>query len=168
MSGDIAVMNQAPKIVPEKEGKYLTFILAEEEYGIGLLKIKEIIGVKNITMIPKSPAYVKGVINLRGKVIPVIDLRIKFGLVAREYMNRTCIIIVEMAKAARKVMIGIIVDSVSEILKIKAVEIEDAPNFGNHWEMGYILGIAKIGGNVKILLDIDKVFRNDEVVTMEC
>jgi purine-binding chemotaxis protein CheW len=145
-----------------KEGKYLTFGLGGEEYGLEILKVKEIIGIMNITAVPQTPKYVKGVINLRGKVIPVIDLRAKFGMDFQDYNERTCIIVVDIVnKAANKVIMGIVVDSVSEVLNIKAEEIENTPTFGVKLNTDYILGMAKVKGTVKILLDIDKVLTSD-------
>jgi len=140
-----------------REGKYLTFGLAREEYGIGILKVKEIIGMMAVTAIPQTPAFIKGVVNLRGKVIPVIDLRLKFGMESIEYTDRTCIIVVEIRGKERKIQMGIVVDSVSEVLNIKPGEIEDTPVFGTEVDTDYILGMAKAGGGVKILLDIDRV-----------
>lgn len=140
-----------------REGKYLTFSLAGEEYGIGILKVKEIIGMMAVTAIPQTPAFIKGVVNLRGKVIPVIDLRLKFGMESIEYTDRTCIIVVEIRGKERKIQMGIVVDSVSEVLNIKPGEIEDTPVFGTEVDTDYILGMAKAGGGVKILLDIDRV-----------
>jgi purine-binding chemotaxis protein CheW len=148
-----------------REGKYLTFGLGSEEYGLEILKVKEIIGVMNITCVPQTPRYVKGVINLRGKVIPVIDLRLKFGMDAMEYNDRTCIIVVDIAgKTGKKTVMGIVVDSVSEVLNIKGEEIEDTPTFGATLETDYILGMAKVKGGVKILLDISKVLTTDVVM----
>jgi purine-binding chemotaxis protein CheW len=147
-----------------REGKYLTFSLSGEEYGIGILKVKEIIGMMTVTTIPQTPTYVKGVINLRGKVIPVIDLRLKFAMEAMAYTERTCIIVVDIGGAGRSpIRIGCVVDSVSEVLNIKAADIEDTPNLGSCREADFILGMAKLNGSVKILLDIDKVFRNEEL-----
>jgi purine-binding chemotaxis protein CheW len=140
-----------------REGKYLTFSLAGEEYGIGILKVKEIIGMMPITRIPQVPAFTKGVINLRGKVIPVVDLRLRFGMVEGEYAEKTCIIVVEVARDGAKLPIGIVVDSVSEVLNIRSGEIEDTPDFGSSLDTRYILGLAKLGSGVKILLDIDRV-----------
>jgi len=153
--------------VNNREGKYLTFTLAGEEYGIGILKVKEIIGMITITGIPQTPDYVKGVINLRGKVIPVVDLRLKFNIPAADYTERTCIIVVEIAKEIGHVLIGILVDSVSEVLNIKAGDIEDTPNFGTKLNTDYILGMAKTGGAIKILLDIDMVMNAEEVAALE-
>ena len=160
-------MDQAVKVVTEREGKYLTFTLAEEEYGIGILKIKEIIGMMPITTVPQTPEFVKGVINLRGKVIPVIDLRLRFGIGEIDYTERTCIIVVEIAGQAGTVLIGIVVDSVSEVLNVKGDDIEDTPTFGTKLDTEYILGMAKMEGGVKILLDIDRVLNTEEVGMLE-
>jgi purine-binding chemotaxis protein CheW len=157
-------MDQAVKVMANREGKYLTFCLAGEEYGIGILKVKEIIGMMAITSIPQTPGYVKGVINLRGKVIPVIDLRLKFGMETIGYTERTCIIVVDIKGDNRKIQMGIVVDSVSEVLNIKPGEIEDTPTFGAQMDTDYILGMAKVNGGVKILLDIDKVLGAEEMV----
>lgn len=140
-----------------REGKYLTFSMAREEYGIGILKIKEIIGMLPITSVPQTPEFVKGVINLRGKVIPVIDLRLRFAMAAQDYNDRTCIIVVEISTEEANVTIGIVVDSVSEVLNIKQEDIETTPRFGTSLNTDFILGMAKIDGRVKILLDIDSV-----------
>jgi purine-binding chemotaxis protein CheW len=158
--------SQPEKAAAGKEGKYLTFTLAGEEYGISILKVKEIIGLMSITMVPQTPDYVKGVINLRGKVIPVVDLRLKFGMPAMDYTERTCIIVVEIRTGGASILIGIVVDSVSEVLNIKAGEIEETPNFGSRLQTDYILGMAKSGEGIKILLDIDRVLRADELEVM--
>jgi purine-binding chemotaxis protein CheW len=118
------MVDPAVKLMEKKEGKYLTFTLADEEYGIGILKIREIIGMMPITTIPQTPQFVKGVINLRGKVIPIIDLRQKFGMESIDYTDRTCIIVVEIDGTVGNVQIGIVVDSVSEVLNIKKEDIE--------------------------------------------
>ncbi len=151
-----------------KEGKYLTFELGGEEYGLEILKVKEIIGIMDITSVPQTPEYVKGVINLRGKVIPVIDLRLKFAMESLEYNERTCIIVVDIAgKSGNSVMVGIVVDSVSEVLNIRNDEIEDTPSFGAKLDTEYILGMAKIEGEVKILLDIDRVLSTSEIPVVD-
>ncbi len=151
----------------EKEGKYLTFSLAEEEYGIGILKIKEIIGMMPITSVPRTPDFVRGVINLRGKVIPVIDLRLRFSMPEKEYTDRTCIVVVEIGGQSIEMIIGIVVDSVSEVLNITHEEIEETPAFGTSLDTGYILGMAKVEGGVKILLDIDTVLSSEEMVYLQ-
>lgn len=160
-------MNQAVNAMADREGKYLTFALADEEYGIGILKIKEIIGMMPITTVPQTPEFVKGVINLRGKVIPVLDLRLKFGMEEIDYTERTCIIVVEIEGASGIILMGIVVDSVSEVLNIKGDEIEDTPSFGTGLDTDYILGMAKMEGGVKILLDIDRVLSEKEIVFIE-
>lgn len=160
-------IDQAVKAMHDREGKYLTFSLAEEEYGIGILKIKEIIGMMPITTVPRTPEFVKGVINLRGKVIPVMDLRLRFGIEEIDYTERTCIVVVEIEGTSGTVMIGVVVDSVSEVLNIKGEDVEETPTFGTKMNTEYILGMAKMEGGVKILLDIDQVLSEDEIVDLE-
>jgi purine-binding chemotaxis protein CheW len=145
------------EMMQEKEGKYLTFALAHEEYGLEILKVREIIGYMDITALPQTPAYIKGVINLRGQVIPVVDLRTKFGMETAEVTDQTCIIVVEITQSGRKFNTGIVVDRVQEVLDISGNDIEEAPQFGSSVDTDFILGMAKIGESVKILLDIDKV-----------
>ncbi|MFH1076158.1 MAG: chemotaxis protein CheW [Pseudomonadota bacterium] len=164
---DRASMSESIKTMTDREGKYLTFSLANEEYGIGILMIKEIIGMMPITPVPQTPEFVKGVINLRGKVIPVIDLRLKFGMQAIGYTERTCIIVVETETDRGHVLMGTVVDSVSEVLNIKATDIEEAPSFGTKVNTDYILGMAKMGGGVKILLHIDKVLSSEELALLD-
>jgi purine-binding chemotaxis protein CheW len=161
------MMDSGQHTAARREGKYLTFSLDKEEYGIGILKVKEIIGMIPITMIPRMPLYVKGVINLRGKVIPVIDLRLKLSMAEAGYTERTCIIVVEISGESGQVLIGIIVDSVSEVLNVKGTDIEDTPAFGAKLDTEYILGMAKIGGRVKILLDIDKILSKQEIMIVK-
>ncbi len=139
-------------------GKYLTFVLGQESYGIAVLKIREIIRTVGITAVPQMPDYVKGVINLRGKIIPVVDLRIRFGLDRAETTERTCIVVVQVDLASgAKLQMGLIVDAVEEVINIGQADIEETPDFGARLETDYILGMAKIKGVVKTLLDIDKV-----------
>ena len=167
MAENNKIMNQAMTSMTEKQGKYLTFFLAGEEYGIGILKIKEIIGMMPITSVPRTPEFVKGVINLRGKVIPVMDLRLKFNIEKMDYTERTCIIVVEISGQSDTVQIGIVVDAVSEVLNIKAEDIEEAPTFGITLDIDYILGMGKVGKGIKILLDIDRVLNNEELFSLE-
>ena len=143
--------------VQELAGKYLTFSLGSEEYGVGILKVREIIGVMEITAVPHTPPYIKGVINLRGRVIPVLDLRIKFGMPPKEYDERTCVIVVEVQGRTDPVQVGMVVDSVSEVANIVAGEIEPPPSLGASRETENILGMAKLKGSVKILLDVNRV-----------
>jgi len=139
------------------EGKYLTVQLAAEAYGIAVLKVREIIRMQKITPVPQMPEFVKGVINLRGRVIPVIDLRVKFGLEA-QFTERTCIVVVQVRLANDSVVqMGLIVDSVEEVVHVPATEIELTPEFGTRVDTTYLLGMAKVKGDVKTLLDIDRV-----------
>ena len=144
-------------------GKYLTFALAQEEYGVPVLKVREIIKMMDITGVPQVPSHVKGVINLRGKVIPIVDLRLKFNLPTQDYTERTCIIVVEVELQSRRVMLGMIVDYVSEVLNISNDEIEPMPDFGERLDTEYMHGVAKIKGTVRLLLDLDKVLSADTV-----
>jgi purine-binding chemotaxis protein CheW len=156
-----------PLKADQRAGKYLTFRLGNEEYAVQVLRVREIMGIQEITAVPQTPSYVKGVINLRGRVIPVIDLRLKFGLPEIEYTQRTCIIVAQIeSQAAGKLQIGVIVDCVSEVLTLQAGDIEDTPDFGNGVDTNYLLGMAKIKGKVKILLDIDRVLSAQEVQSM--
>jgi purine-binding chemotaxis protein CheW len=142
-------------------GKYLTFMLGREEYGLPVLKVREIIKVMDITHVPQVPAHVLGVINLRGRVIPVIDLRRKFGFADQAHTERTCIIVAEVELAQTTVMMGVVVDAVSEVVNVAASEIDSAPDFGGQNATDYILGLAKVKGGVKILLDLDRVLGSD-------
>ncbi len=148
------------------EGKYLTFILAGEEYGLEILKVREIIGLMDITVVPRTPPYVRGVINLRGKIIPVVDLRVKFGMDAVEDTEETCIIVVEVAQNDKSVEMGSLVDKVSEVLDISGDDIEDAPSFGNGFDANFIMGMAKAKDSVKILLNIDAVLSGEEIIDL--
>ena len=141
-------------------GKYLTFALGQEEYGLEILKVREIIGYMDITSVPQTPSYVKGVINLRGQVIPVVNLRLKFGMESIERTEETCIIVVEFSQKDQQISTGIIVDRVSEVLDISAQDIQESPEFGSKVDTEFILGMGKIGDTVKILLDIDKVLNS--------
>jgi purine-binding chemotaxis protein CheW len=146
-----------------RAGKYLTFQLAKEEFGIRVIKVREIMGLQEITAVPQTPAHIKGVINLRGKVVPVIDLRLKFGLDAAEYTQRTCIIVTQVQGESGPIPMGIVVDGVSEVLNLTAQEIEDTPDFGEAVTGQYLLGMAKVKGKVKILLDIDRVLSSHDI-----
>lgn len=142
-------------------GKYLTVVLDNEAYGIAVLKVREIIRLQKITPVPQMPVFVKGVINLRGRVIPVIDLRIKFGLAA-ELAERTCVVVVQIAlDAGRNVQMGLVVDSVEEVVSLTGAEIEPTPEFGARIDTSYLLGLAKVKGVVKTLLDIERVVAPD-------
>ncbi len=151
----------------ERAGKYLTFVIGKEEFGVGVLKVREIMGIQDITAVPQTPCYLKGVINLRGKVIPVIDLRLKFGLPSIDYTQRTCIIVVQVYSGTAILPMGIVVDEVSEVITLAPGDIEDTPDFGSNVATAYILGMAKIKGNVKILLDINEVLTSQEIHGLE-
>jgi purine-binding chemotaxis protein CheW len=151
----------------ERSGKYLVFELGREEFGIRVLKVREIMGIQEITAVPQTPPYVKGVINLRGKVIPVVDLRLKFNLPEQEHTRRTCIIVVQLRGEAGPMLMGIVVDGVAEVLNLSAADIEDTPDFGTGASSAYLLGMAKVKGKVKILLDIDQVMGNQDLRGME-
>ena len=150
-------------VMKDVEGKYLTFFLSNEEYGLEILKVREIISVMEITSVPQTPDFIKGVINLRGKVIPVVDLRLKFGMPEKSYTKETCTIVVDV----RGLMMGIVVDTVSEVLDIAESDIEPPPAFGSTIKTDFILGMGKIKGEIKILLSIDRVLSSEEFSTIE-
>jgi purine-binding chemotaxis protein CheW len=156
---DQPVSETTDQAVQQRGGKFLTFVLAEEEYGLEILKVREIIGMMGITAVPRTPEHVKGVINLRGKVIPVVDLRLKFAMPEAEYTEETCIIVVDV----NGMEIGIVVDRVSEVLDIADNDIDDPPSFGTNVETEFILGMGKAEGRVKILLDINSVLGNEDM-----
>ncbi len=150
----------------ETDQKLLTFSLGSEGYGVSILKVKEIIGMMEITPVPKTPEFIKGVINLRGKIIPVMDLRLKFGMDAKEYNERTCIIVAEILIKGVQKLLGVVVDMVSEVVTISDGQVEPPPEYGTNVEHNSILGIGKIKDRVVIILDIDEVFQCEEVVKM--
>lgn len=144
-------------------GKFLTFFLAGEEYGIEILSVHEIIGMMPITSVPGTPDYICGIINLRGKVIPIVDIRKKFGMHSKEYTPETCIIVVNV----QGVEAGAVVDRVSEVVNIAEEDIEPAPSFGKDVNIDFILGIGKSQSKVKILLDIDRVITSEHVIQLQ-
>jgi purine-binding chemotaxis protein CheW len=146
--------------------KLLTFSLGSEGYGISILKVKEIIGLMDITPIPRTPDFIKGVINLRGKIIPVMDLRIKFGMSPKEYDERTCVIVTEILMNGVQKLLGVVVDMVSEVVTISQDQIEPPPEYGATLEHSSILGIGKIKDRVVIILDINEVFQAEEIAKM--
>lgn len=146
-------------------GKYLTFALGSEEFGLEILKVREIIGYMPITAVPQTPSYVKGVINLRGQVIPVVDLRSKFSMNTTETTSETCIIVVETTQGSGKCNTGIVVDRVRDVLDVLDTHIEDSPHFGDGFNADCILGMGKIGDSVKILLDIDRVLGGSDLAS---
>jgi purine-binding chemotaxis protein CheW len=147
----------------DKAGKYLTFTLGGEIYGLEILKVQEIIGMMSVTRVPRTPEFIRGVINLRGKVIPVVDLRIKFGLEPQDDTEKTVIIVVQVIRGAQQVTMGTIVDEVSEVMDIEGEQIEPPPQLGADVETDFILGMGKIGEKVVMLLDVDKVLTGGEM-----
>jgi purine-binding chemotaxis protein CheW len=143
--------------VLERSGKYLLFRLGQEEYGVAVAKVREIVGQHDIAVVPDTPSFVMGVINLRGKVIPIIDLRMKFHLTAGEKTDRTCTVVVQVEGSSAQMLVGVIVDEVLEVVNIAEEEIDDTPDFGNSHEHSHILGIAKAASKIRILLDADRV-----------
>lgn len=153
--------------IAAKAGKYLTFQLGKEVYGIEILKVQEIIGMMPVTHVPRTPDFVRGVINLRGKVIPVVELRRKFGMDTREDTERTCIVVVQVSWDAGRIIMGLLVDEVSEVLNVSGDQIEAPPSFGASVDTDFILGMGKVGNKVVMLLDVDKVLASDEIAAVE-
>jgi purine-binding chemotaxis protein CheW len=156
-------MGGAATAPPDLGGKYLTFFLDDEEYGLEILKVREIIGLQHITRVPRMPASMLGVINLRGAVIPVVDLRRRFGIGSVKTTDRTCIIVVHAAG----VEFGVMVDRVSEVADVSAADVEPAPEFGGDVDTRFLLGLAKSAGGVKLLLDIDRVLSSREMAQLQ-
>ena len=156
-------MTTATKEVVEQK-QYLTFLLANEEYAIGILKVKEIIEYDTVTTVPKTPKWVRGVINLRGAVVPVVDLAIKFGLELKPVTKTTCIVIVETQFESQNTTIGILVDAVSQVMELAAEDLQPVPEFGTRVKVDYLLGMAQLGKKFALLLDVDKVLSTDELL----
>ncbi len=166
--GGVMAENTAEKTkASQLAGKYLTFRVASEEYGLEILKVREIIGLMDITPVPRTPEFIRGVINLRGKIIPVVSLRSKFGMETIEDTEETCIIVVDVVRGRGSVQMGVVVDSVSEVLDIGGADIENAPTFGSSVDIDYILGMAKAKGSVKILLNIEKVLTDGDLEAID-
>jgi len=156
-------MTTATKEVIEQK-QYLTFLLANEEYAIGILKVKEIIEYDTVTTVPKTPKWVRGVINLRGAVVPVVDLAIKFGLELKPVTKTTCIVIVETQFESQNTTIGILVDAVSQVMELATEDLQPVPEFGTRVKVDYLLGMAQLGKKFALLLDVDKVLSTDELL----
>lgn len=163
MTAEPARAEARSKPATARGGKFLTFFLDVEEYGIEILKVQEIIGVMAITPVPRTPDFIRGVVNLRGKIIPIVDIRLKLAMAAMPQTEETCIIVVK----ARGIEMGIIVDKVSEVADIASGEIQDAPSFGENVNTDYILGIGKSEGKVRLLLDIDRVLSARDIVHLK-
>jgi len=153
------IENTADMEEDTQKGRYLTFSLGDESYGIEIKYVTEIIGIQTITVIPELPEYVKGVINLRGKIIPVMDVRLRFKKEPREYNDRTCVIVVDI----NDISIGLIVDSVAEVLTIPEEDIVEPPKMNRSFSNRYIKNIGKVGNSVKLLLDCEKLLTEDEL-----
>jgi len=158
----------SPTVLPSKAGRYLTFTLGREAYGLPVLNVREIIRLCPITPVPNMPSHVRGVINLRGTVIAVLDLRAKFSMAPAEYGDRACIIVLQLgSQTDRKTLIGVIVDAVEEVIQLQEGEIEPCPDFGNSNTTQYILGVATVRGGVKTLLQIEKIFAEEGAITWQ-
>lgn len=166
MSASSGTAVQSAGTLTNRAGKYLTFKLGAEEYGLEILKVQEIIKMMDITKVPRTPEFVRGVINLRGKVIPVVDLRLKFGMQGKETTDKTCVIVVQVAHTGGRVTMGAIVDEVSEVLDIIGEQIEPAPEFGTTVDTAFILGMGKVGKKVIMLLDVDKVLSSRDMAAV--
>jgi len=147
-----------------EQKQYLTFLLANEEYAIGILKVKEIIEYDTVTTVPKTPKWVRGVINLRGAVVPVVDLAIKFGLELTPVTKTTCIVIVETQFESQNTTIGVIVDAVSQVMELATEDLQPVPEFGTRVKVDYLLGMAQLGKKFALLLDVDRVLSTDELL----
>ncbi len=148
-------------------GKYLTFELGDEFYGIEILKIQEIIGLMDVTHLPRTPAFVRGVINLRGRIIPVVDLRAKFELPSTDDTERTCIVVVQVAVHGAPLIMGLLVDEVSEVINVQAEMLEPAPSFGSGVDVAFLMGLAKVNSKVVMLLDVDRVLADTEMSSIQ-
>jgi purine-binding chemotaxis protein CheW len=163
MNSATAVMQNQSINVDSRAGKYLTFFLANEEYGVEILKVQEIIGRMPITPVPLTSRYIRGVINLRGKIHPIMDLKIKFGMGQSQIKDETCIIVIKTAS----LMMGILVDKVSEVVNVASDDIENTPSFGADVTPEYFLGVGKTGGRIRLLLDIEKVITALDVINLK-
>jgi purine-binding chemotaxis protein CheW len=160
--------NQSSETSQTSAGKYLTFVLAGESYGIPVLKVREIIKLVPVTVVPQMPSYIKGVLNLRGRIIPVVDMRVKFGMGEPENTDHTCIVVVQVMSAARTtISLGLVVDSVEEVSNIAATDIESTPDFGTTLDTSYLVGMAKIKGKVVSLLNIDRCLGASELEAVQ-
>jgi purine-binding chemotaxis protein CheW len=144
--------------------QYLTFFLADEQYAVGVLCVKEIIEYGIVTKVPTTPQYIRGVINLRGSVVPVVDLAVKFGLPAVSVSRRTCIVIMEATLAGERVVMGVVADAVSQVIQFSPQDIEPAPAFGTSVRLEYLEGMAKLGTKFVLILNMDHVFAADDPI----
>ena len=170
LASAVAQINPRPSTLPLqplandlRAGKHLVFRLASEDFSIRVASVQEILGIMEITSVPQTHLSVKGVINLRGRVIPVVDLRLRLGLPAQAYAEHTCIVVVRTRPAGFDLLTGVIVDEVSEVVNILAEDIQDTPDFGTSIPSPYLLGMARINDKVRILLDIDEVLKGHDI-----
>lgn len=163
MNNATAVKENHSAMVDPRAGKYLTFFLASEEYGVEILKVQEIIGRMPITPVPLTSKYIRGVINLRGKIHPIMDLKVKFGMDQTQITDETGIIVIKTSS----LMMGILVDKVSEVVNMASGDIADTPSFGSDVDTEYLLGVGKTGGRIRLLLDIEKVITAYDVINMQ-
>ncbi len=163
MNSATAVRENQSADIDSRAGKYLTFFLANEEYGVEILKVQEIIGRLPITPVPLTSKYIRGVINLRGKIHPIMDLKVKFGMDTTVITDETCIIVIK----TDNVMTGILVDKVSEVVSVASEDIEDTPSLGTEINSDFLLGVSKTGGRIKLLLDIEKIITASDFIIMK-
>jgi purine-binding chemotaxis protein CheW len=150
-----------------KAGKFLTFNLGVETYGIAIHFVREILGLTAITPVPNTPKFIKGVTNLRGKIIPLIDLRVKLNMDVAEFTRQTCIIVVDVPGVTERIQMGVIVDGVKEVLNVKKEDLEDVPSFGIRVDTSYLLGLANCKTGISLLLDIERVLTQSEIEAVE-
>ena len=149
-----------------EQQQYLTFLLAGEEYAISILQVKEIIDYDTVTTVPKTPKWIRGVINLRGSVVPVVDLGVKFGMEERAVTKTSCIVIIETQFEGQNATIGIVADAVSQVMDLAADDIRAVPEFGTRIKVDYLLGMAQLGKKFALLLNVDKVLSTDELLNL--
>lgn len=160
---DFTEQSEINKEEDTQKGKFLTFTLGSEAYGLEIKYVTEIIGIQEITEVPELPEYIRGIINLRGKIIPVMDVRLRFRKSFREYNDRTCIVVVDI----KDISVGLIVDAVSEVISIQDQDIVPPPDFNKEFSNKYIKGIGKVGNEVKLLLDCSKLLSDNEIESLE-
>ena len=147
--------------------QFLTFFLSDEEYAVPILRVKEIIAFGNVTRVPSTPPWIRGVINLRGSVVPVVDMAVKFGLAPTQPTKLTCTVVVETEFEGRHTITGVMADSVNEVVELKASDIEAVPSFGTDVNVAYLLGMGKAGRKFVMLLDIDRVLASSELLAVK-
>lgn len=167
MATTVTEANKDQRTILARPGKYLTFMLGEELYAVDILKVQEIIGMQSVIRMPKTPAYVRGMINLRDRVIPIIDLRLKFDMEHKEDTRRTCIIVLQVAINGRQVIIGAVVDEVSEVIDLSQNELQPAPSFGSALDTHMIIGIGRTKEKVIMLLDADTLLSTEEIFSLK-